>query len=138
MKTSAKPAQPVKKATAAAVEEVVGRHAANDGGTCLHNYINGNNDAPTIPEKLAQMALLAKTKGNLLLVSEIRYAIAGTPDIITDEYIHWPAGAAIEVGSTGKLGEKPEEFERNPGPKMVAMQSFCFAEEIKDPGDTKK
>jgi hypothetical protein len=131
--TKAKPAQSVgKSAVQEAVEQVVGKKSANDEGV-LYNYISSKHDAPSIPQKLAEMALIAKTKGQVLMVSEIRYAIAGTPDIICDEYIHWPAGAAIEVGSTGKLGDTPEEFERNPGEKMVAMQSFCFAEFVKEP-----
>ena len=83
-------------------------------------------------DKVKQMVEYAKEHKLLLLVSEIRYALAGIPDEITEEYISFPAGS-IEIGSTGKLGEYPDEWEKNPYPKIVLRSSMCFVEFIKDP-----
>ena len=99
--------------------------------TSLHNYLDETKPCVPIAQRVALMALAAKTKGKLLLVSEIRYAIAGMPTEINDDYIYWPE--CIEIGSTGKLGQRPEEYEHNPGPKLLTFNSFCFAEEIVDP-----
>ncbi len=105
--------------------------------TPLKNYLDETKPCPPIGQMIANMALQAKTNGKLLLISEIRYAIAGIPTMINDDYIYWPPGTVIEIGSTGKLGQAPEEYEENPGPKLLSMHSFCFAEEILPP-DGKK
>lgn len=82
--------------------------------------------------KLLAMVQFAKDNKLLLLVSEIRYAIAGIPDEINDEYISFPANA-LEVASTGKLGEAIEEYEIQPWPKVISMKTFCFAEFVLPP-----
>ncbi len=86
----------------------------------------------SLTDKIKQMAEYAKENKLLLLVSEVRYSMAGIPDEVTDEYISFPAGC-IEVGSTGTLGEYPDEWEKNPYPKIVLRSSMCFVEFVKDP-----
>ncbi len=84
-------------------------------------------------EKQQEIVQYAKDNGLLFLVSELRYAMAGIPDEITDTHISFAEGTCIEVGSVGNLGGEPDEYEVNPFPKVVAQSAVCFVECIVPP-----
>lgn len=57
-------------------------------------------------EQLKRMATAAAASGDVLEVSEIRFAFCGIPAEINEEYVYFQEG--WEVESTGQISGKPK------------------------------
>lgn len=96
----------------------------------MMNYISNEEDAPSKAQMIAQTYLWAKTNNRLLMHTDVRYAVAGDPSVICDDYIHYDASKSYDIGRTGKIGGKAPEVEHNPYPRGVSMDAILSWEAV--------
>lgn len=77
----------------------------------------------SLAEILQAFAMQAKLTGNWVRVYDIRYATAGMPTKITNQYILFPPGA-VEVLDTGELSGPAINTEKLAFPRVVAMHGI--------------
>lgn len=89
----------------------------------------------SIAEGLVTLAMQARLAGEWIRVFDIRYATAGNPSRITQDYIFFPPGS-VEVLETGNLNEASASVEPLSHTRAIACQAIiqfdtCKANVIK-------
>src|SRR5690349_16048650 len=98
----------------------------------MKNLLN-NEECASKAQRIVDLYNEATKQDALLMITMSRYAVAGKIKCITEDYLEYAPGDCIEIGSTGKLGGMPTEFEINPWPKFITINSIEFVEFIKKP-----
>jgi hypothetical protein len=91
------------------------------------SFIDDHIEPGSIAEALATLGTAARVSGKWLRVFDIRYATAGNPTKITQDYVMFPPGS-IEVLETGQLSGPATNFEELGFPRMIATQAIIQAE----------
>lgn len=90
----------------------------------------------SVADGIRKLALAAKLQGNWLRVFDIRYATAGTPTEITQEYVMFPPGS-VEVLETGELSQPAQNTEVLGHERIVVINAVIQAEICKPNKDKK-